>query len=38
MALTEQPSSLTNVPPPLENYNVFLSNRPLVEMLERWAP
>jgi putative acyl-CoA dehydrogenase len=38
MALTEQPSSLSNVPPPLEDYNVFLSNRPLVESLQRWAP
>ena len=35
MTLTEQAA---NVPPPLEDYNVFLSNRPLVEALERWAP
>ena len=31
------PSSVSNVPPPLEDYNVFLSNRPLVESLERWG-
>ena len=37
MALTEQPSSLSNVPPPLEDYNVFLSNRPLTESLQRWG-
>ena len=37
MALTE-PASAANVPPPLEDYNVFASNRPLVEALERWAP
>ena len=35
MALTKAPA--VNVPAPLENHNVFLSNRPLVEMLERWA-
>src|SRR6266516_2766996 len=35
MALTEK---MTNVPPPLEDYNVFTSNRPLVESLARWAP
>jgi putative acyl-CoA dehydrogenase len=29
---------VSNVPPPLEDYNLFLSNRPLVEALERWAP
>jgi putative acyl-CoA dehydrogenase len=35
MALIER---MTNVPPPLEDYNVFTSNRPLVESLQRWAP
>ena len=38
MALTEHAAAAANVPPPLEDYNVFLSNRPLVELLERWAP
>ena len=41
MALTEQPASVSNQPPPLEGYNLFLENRPLVEALERegggWA-
>src|SRR6266540_3834359 len=41
MALTEQSASVSNQPPPLEGYNVFLENRPLVEALERegggWA-
>src|SRR5262245_28611957 len=37
MATTEYPSSVSNSPPPLEDYNVFLSNRPLVEGLERWG-
>jgi putative acyl-CoA dehydrogenase len=37
MALTERTASVSNVPPPLEDYNVFLSNRPLVEALERWG-
>lgn len=34
MALRER---ITNVPPPLEDYNVFLSNRPLAESLQRWG-
>jgi putative acyl-CoA dehydrogenase len=37
MALTQQPASVSNQPPPLENYNVFLSNRPLAESLQRWG-
>ena len=37
MALTAQHGSVANVPPPLEDYNLFLSNRPLVEALERWG-
>jgi putative acyl-CoA dehydrogenase len=37
MALTEPPGAVSNVPPPLEDYNVFLSNRPLVESLRRWG-
>ena len=37
MALTEQPA-VANVPPPLEDYDLFGENRPLVEALERWAP
>lgn len=35
MALTQ---AATNVPPPLEDYNVFTSNKPLCEALQRWAP
>jgi len=34
MALIER---ISNVPPPLEDYNLFLTNRPLVEALERWG-
>jgi putative acyl-CoA dehydrogenase len=34
MALTEQ---VSNVPPALEDYNVFLANRPLVDALQRWG-
>ena len=37
MASTAQHGSVANVPPPLEDYNLFLSNRPLVESLQRWG-
>ena len=33
MALTAKHGSVANVPPPLEDYNLFLSNRTLVEAL-----
>jgi putative acyl-CoA dehydrogenase len=41
MATLRPPTEALNQPPPLEGYNVFLENRPLVEALERegagWA-